>query len=172
MVDAVALMIGGLKAGQNLTQAFASASEAAVGAVKREFSEVSHRLDLGMDVRRALRRIDQGYDSQGTRLFTRTVVAKWQAGGDIAPVLENVNRVIRERLRIRWQVRSQLSGSRTAIVVIALLPYVLIPLFLWQRPDWIDRLVNHPLGVRLLAAAVLLQILAILWMRRMMRIEL
>ncbi len=171
LIDAVRFMVSALKAGENLTQAFASAAEAAEGMVRKEFLEVAYRLGMGMSVRRALRRIDEGYDSEGTRLFTRTIIAKWQVGGDLAPVLETVNKVIRERLRVRWRLHSQLAGARLAVVMVMIMPYLLIPFFFWQRPDWIARLRDHPLGPRLLFAAVLLQILGVIWMRRIMRIQ-
>ncbi len=171
LIDAVRFMVSALKAGENLTQAFASAAEAADGTVRREFLEVAHRLGVGMSVRRALRRIDEGYDSEGTRLFTRTIIAKWQVGGDLAPVLETVNRVIRERLRVRWRLNSQLAGARLAVVLVMVMPYLLIPFFFWQRPDWIARLRDDPLGPRLLFGAVLLQIVGVIWMRRLMRIQ-
>ncbi len=171
LVDAVRFMISALKAGENLTQAFASAAEAADGIVRKEFLEVAHRLEVGMTVRRALKRIDEGYDSEGTRLFTRTIIAKWQVGGDLAPVLETVNRVIQERLRVRWRLHSQLAGARLAVGMVMVIPYMLIPFFFWQKPDWIDRLRDHPLGPRLLFGAVLLQILGVVWMRRIMRIQ-
>ncbi len=171
LVDAVRFMVSALKAGENLTQAFASAAEVADGAVRREFQEVAYRLGLGMSVRRALRRMDEGYDSEGTRLFVRTIIAKWQVGGDLAPVLETVNRVIRERLRVRWRLHSQLAGARLAVVMVALIPYLLIPFFAWQRPDWIARLRDHPLGPKLIFGAIVVQIVGVVWMRRMMRIQ-
>ncbi len=171
LVDAVSFMLSALRAGENLTQAFASAAEASEGRVQREFQEVAYRLSVGMSVRRALRRMDEGYDSEGTRLFTRTVIAKWQVGGDLVPVLETVNRVIRERLRVRWRLHSQLAGARLAVMMISAFPYILIPFFYWQRPDWIARLRDHPFGPRLLFAAIVLQILGVVWMRRIMKIE-
>lgn len=171
LVDAVSFMLSALRAGENLTQAFASAAEASEGRVQREFQEVAYRLSVGMSVRRALRRMDEGYDSEGTRLFTRTVIAKWQVGGDLVPVLETVNRVIRERLRVRWRLHSQLAGARLAVFMVAVFPYVLIPFFYWQRPDWIARLRDHPLGPRFLFGAIVLQILGVVWMRRIMKIE-
>ncbi|MEE8522505.1 MAG: type II secretion system F family protein [Thermoanaerobaculia bacterium] len=170
--DALSLMIGGLKAGANLTQSFAVASEASVGAVRKEFGEVARRLGLGMAIRRALKPISEGYDSRGIRLFTQTVIAKWQAGGDLAPVLEKVNRVIRDRLRLRWRLERDLGPTRLAAFLMALIPYLLIPLFLWQQPQWINRLLADPLGQKLVIAAVAVQILAALWLRSMFKIEL
>lgn len=171
LTDAVALMIAALKAGENLTQALSSAAEASLGAVRREFREAARRLGLGMTIRRALQPISDGYDSRGTRLFTQTVIAKWQAGGDLVPVLEIVNGVIRERIRLRWKVDRSMAAVRLAAGMVALMPYVFIPYFLWQRPDWIERLQTHPWGPRLFFMALLLQLVGLLWVRRLLRIE-
>ena len=170
--DAVSLMIGALKAGENLTQSFATAAEASIGTIRKEFSEVARRLGIGMTIRRAIRPIAEGYDSRGTLLFTQTVIAKSQAGGDLAPVLEAVNRVIRERLRLRWRLERHLSAARLAAVMMSVIPYLLIPFYLWQQPDWLDRIFVHPLGQRLVFAALMLQLLSLLWLRRILKVEL
>jgi tight adherence protein B len=170
--DAVSLMIGALKAGENLTQSFATAAEASIGTVRKEFGEVARRLGIGMTVRRAIRPIAEGYDSRGILLFTQTVIAKAQAGGDLAPVLEAVNHVIRERLRLRWRLERHLAAARLAAVMMSVIPYLLIPFYLWQQPGWLERLFVHPLGQRLVFGAVILQLLSIWWLRRILRVEL
>ncbi len=171
LVDAVGFLVGALKAGENLTQAFASAAEASAGVVRREFGEVADKLRLGMSVRRALKRITEGYTSSGTRLFTQTLIAKQQAGGDLVPVLESINQVLRERLQLRWRVQSHLAGARMAAAAVAVIPYILLPFYFWQQPGWLDKFREHPLGLPLLLGAVTLQFLGVLWMRRLMKIE-
>lgn len=171
LADALGFMVGSLEAGENPTQAFASAAEASRSLVRREFREVARRLTLGMNIRRALRRIIEGYDSEGVRLFTQTLIAKWEVGGDLIPIVESVARVIRERLKVRLHLKSQLAGARISSVMIALIPYALVPFFLWQRPESLERLLDHPLGPTLLTLAVLLQIIGFLWLRRLLRIE-
>ncbi len=170
--DAVSLMIGALRAGENITQAFATAAEASIGAVRKEFGEVARRLGIGMTIRRAVRPIAEGYDSRGTLLFTQTVIAKAQAGGDLAPVLEAVNRVIRERLRLRWRLERNLATARLAAIVMSAVPYLLIPFYLWHQPGWIDRIFEHPMGQRLVFAALMLQLLSFWWLRRILKVEL
>jgi tight adherence protein B len=172
LADALGFMVGSLQAGENPLHAFSSAAEASDGAVRREFREVAHRLQAGMDIRRALRRIVEGYDAEGVLLFATTLTAKWRVGGDLVPILESVARVVRERIRVRMRLRSHLAGARVAAVAVALLPYTVIPIFQWQLPQMIDRLVEHPLGPTLVAVAVLLQIVGWLWLVRILRIEL
>lgn len=172
LAEAVGFMVAALEAGQNRVKSFASAAESSDGMVARELRGVTRRLDLGMEIQPAMQPILDGYDSPGVRLFVQTVVAKWRLGGDLAPVLASVARVLRERLHVRLRLRRQLAGARLSAVLIALLPYLAIPLFLKVFPELIDQLVSHPLGPRLLVTAILLQVAGFLWLRRIFRMEL
>ncbi len=172
LVDAVDFMVSALHGGENATQAMASAAAAAEEPVKTELQEVVHRLGLGMPLDRALGRIVEGYDSEGSRIFTQALQAKLEAGGNLAPVLKAVNQILRERLKLRMKLKSQLSGAQFSAVVIALLPYTLIPIYLWRKPDWVERLWHHPLGPQLLFFAFLLQVFGFLWLRRILKMEL
>ncbi len=170
--EALGFMVGSLQAGENPTQAFASVAEASTGAIRREFSEIAHRLALGMPIRRALRRITEGYDAEGVRLFAQSLIAKWEVGGDLAPLLESVGRIVRDRIQVRLRLLSQLGGARVTAVAVAFLPYAVIPIFIWKLPSMIQRLLEHPFGPSLLVVAVLLQIVSWMWLGRILRIEL
>lgn len=172
LADALGFMVGSLEAGENPLQAFSSAAAASAGAVRRELGEVAHRLRFGMSIQRALRPIVEGYDSEGVRLFAQSVAAKWQAGGDMVPILQSVARIVRERLAVRLHLRSHLAGARVVAVMIAALPYAVIPVYLWRMPNMLGRLLIHPLGPSLLTLAVLLQIVGWLWLGRILRVEL
>ncbi len=171
LVDGVAFMISALQAGENPTRALASAADAAEGAVSVELRRLVDRLDVGMGIRQAMQPLVEGYDSEGTRLFTQSLAAKWAAGGNMAPVLERVNQIIRERLSMRLRLRAEMAGARLAAVLIALLPYLLIPVLFWRRPEWARALLAHPVGLQLLFMALMLQLVGVLWLRRIMRFE-
>lgn len=172
LVNAVDLMISALRSGENPPQALASASAASPQPVRREFADVVHRLSLGMPIRGAVAGMMGSYDSEGVRLFCNTLAAKWSVGGDFAPVLHSVNRMMRERLRHRLHLRSQLAGAQLSSLLVAAAPYVLLLGFYVQRPDWLDRLLNHPIGSALLFSAIAVQLLGLLWLHRMLRMEL
>ena len=160
LVDAVEFIASALQAGENPTQALASAADAAEGAVATELRRTVDHLALGDNIHRALTPMIEGYDSEGTRLFAQTLIAKWPAGGDLASVLRSVNRIIRERLRMRLRLRSELAGARLSGIVVSILPYAVVPVIMWRRPDWIRSLIEHPTGLKLLFIALLLQLLA------------
>lgn len=170
--EAVDFMVSALNAGENPTQALRSAAGVARKPVQEELAEVVRRLDAGADIRRAQARMLARYDAEGVRLFAQTLTVKWLTGGDLADVLRSVAEVLRERVRITLRLRSELAGVQIAAVLVALLPYLLIPFFLVARPSWAPTLMEHPLGPPLLVAAVALQIIGFLWLRRILRAEL
>ena len=169
---AVSFLVGAVRAGENTAQALVSAAEASKDPVRREFHAVADRLELGMTLERAVRPVLEGYDSPGVRLFVHTLLVKGPAGGDLAPILEKVATTIRERLRLRWRLRSQLAGAKAGTFIVAIVPYAILPVFLLVRPDWFSRLFHDPLGLRLLTFAILLQVAGLLVMRRVLQIEL
>jgi tight adherence protein B len=170
LVDAVDVMCAALDGGEPPANALATAASAAEEPARRELREAHHRLQVGQSVRRSFAPMVERYDSEGVRLITQTLIVKWQAGGDLAPVLRNVNQIARDLLRHEREVRSQLSGAQASAILTALLPYLLLPFFLWQRPEWFRELTTNPLGLKLLTVAILLQFVGFLWLRRLMRV--
>ncbi len=171
LVDAVDHMVSALLAGQNLIQALNSATGATTGAVRRELDRVVRLLGAGMDIRPALAPLARAYDCEGVRLLTQTLIVKWQAGGDLGPVMQSVAGIMRERIRLRMRLWTELSAVQLVGVAIAALPYALIPFLAALRPNWAQTWITHPLGQPLLALAVFLQFVGLTWLRRNSRIE-
>lgn len=172
LVDGVDLMAAALEAGENPSQALVSAADGCEGAARRELREVAHRLDLGMSIEGALQRMHAKYGVEGVRLFVQSLIAKWYAGGDLAPVLRAVARIMRDRLSIRLRTRSELAGAQASALLLAILPYVLVIAFALLAPFWLERIYTHPAGASLLLLGVLLQLLGFVWLWRVIRVEL
>lgn len=172
LIEAIDLMSGALFAGSNLTQALRSAGSVAEEPVRGAFHEIDRRLTLGMPLHRAMGHMIDAFDGEGVRLFTQTLAAKSQAGGDLAPVLRSLNETLRDRWRQQRQVQAQLAGARISATAVAALPYLFAPVLVWMRPDWFKTLIDHPLGAPLLFFAVLLQMIGILWLWRILSREL
>ncbi|MCM2269101.1 MAG: type II secretion system F family protein [Thermoanaerobaculia bacterium] len=169
-VDAVDVMCAALDGGEPPANALATAAVSAEEPAKSEIREAHSRLQVGFSVRRSFARMVERYDSEGVRLLTQTMIVKWQAGGDLSPVLRAVNQIARERLRHDRELRTHLAGAQASAVLTAVLPYLLLPFFLWKRPEWFRELTGTQLGLQLLTIAILLQFVGMLWLRRLMRV--
>ena len=172
LIDAIDVMAATLYAGGNLMQSLRSAAVASEQPLRGEFDEVGSRLTLGISIERALAQIVERYDGEGVRLFSQTLAAKIEAGGELAPVLRSLNETLRDRARQLRQVRAQLAGARLTAVAVVVLPYLLAPLLAWLQPGWLTVLFNNSLGSALLFLAVLLQVVGILWLWHILEKEL
>ena len=171
LVDATDLMNAAVQAGLNAHGAIETASLSGPATVRKELAEVLGRLDLGLPIEQALSRMRERYDCEGTRLLTQALVVKWHDGTDFRSLLRAVSALLHERLKLRRQVESQLSGARYAALFAGALPYLLIPVFLWRQPEWLDVLLEHPQGVTLLLSAALCQVAGFVWLRRILRMQ-
>lgn len=171
LVDAIDVMCAALDGGEPPANALATAALSCEEPAKRELREAHQRLQLGFSIRRCFARMVERYDSEGVRLITQTLIVKWQAGGDLSPVLRSVNQVVRDRLRQDRELRTNLAGAQASAILTAVLPFLLLPFFFWKRPTWFEELTTNPLGLQLLTGAILLQIAGFLWLRRLMRVE-
>jgi len=169
-VDAIDVMCAALDGGEPPSNALATAAVSAEEPAKAELREAHQRLQVGFSVRRSFQRMIERYDSEGLRLLTQTMIVKWQAGGDLSPVLRSVNQIARERLRHDRELRTNLAGAQASAVLTAVLPYLLLPFFVWKRPEWFHELTGTALGLQLLTVAILLQFVGLLWLRRLMRV--
>jgi tight adherence protein B len=172
LMDPVDFLVSALDAGENPTQALDSAAGVGRDPVKAELRGVVGRLNAGVGIEGALEPMLRRYDSEGVRLFAQTLIVKWRAGGDLGGVMRKVAEVLRERVAINLRLKSELAGVQIAAILIALLPYLLIPFFLATRPTWSPALLDSPSGPVLLALAVSLQLVGFLWLRRILRLEL
>lgn len=169
LVDAIDITVAALRVGENPRGALALVARSVEGPVGREFGDLVRRLDLGLEVEQAVQRMVAVYDSEGMRLFSQALRAKWWAGGDLAEVLTGVNRSVRERMRTNLQMRGQLSGARYAAVVLAAMPYALYAFFLFSQPGWVESIHAHPLGQQLLHGALALQVLGLFWLLHILK---
>lgn len=164
LIDAVDMMIPSLRMGNNTLQSLTAMTRSSDGLVKREFSDLVQRIEIGLELKGAMSRIKDLYDSEGVRLFCMALLAKSRHGGDLAMTLTAINETMRERLKMRLQMTGQLSGVRLAAFILAAAPYVLYSFFLWVQPGWVSAIHNHELGVKLLYGAMLIQVMGMAWL--------
>ncbi len=169
LIDAMDTMHSAMQAGLPINQAIATANTLTKGSLKLELAEVIRRLKLGYDDTTAMNRLLTRYNCEGTRLFAQTFIARQQTGSNIHATLQAVTLLLRQRQQQYQQVASKLSGTRYAAIFCGAMPYVLIPLFLAEQPDWFTPLLQHPKGATYISTALILQLLGFIGLRKVLR---
>jgi tight adherence protein B len=139
--------------------------------VRSEFQLVHDRQNFGMPLPDALRGIAERVPLLDARFFVTAVLTQRESGGNLSEVLDSLAALIRERSRLRRQVRVVSAHGRITGWVLAGLPLALTGLMFIVAPEHIKVLFTDPLGIRMVAAAVVLQVIGFVAMQRIVNIE-
>jgi len=99
------------------------------------------------------------------------VLIQREAGGNLSEVLGNLSSVIRERFRVKRQVRVLSAHGRITGWVLSGLPPALAAAFMVTSPNHMSTLITDPLGQRMIVIALLLQVTGTLIIRKLVNIE-
>lgn len=171
-VDSIDLAAGALAAGEEPADAFEHAAGASDEPVRTELQELVNRLRASVPIETALRPMMERYDCEAVRLFSQLLIAKWEIGGQLAPALKDISKTVRSGVRLRRQLHASISGAQVAGLIVAATPYILLTVFLVKRPQAIAKIWAYAYGPQLFFAAVLLQVVGLMWLRRLLRTEL
>jgi tight adherence protein B len=169
--EAIGLMVRALRAGHAFTTGVAMAAEEMADPVGPELKKLYEQQNYGMPVEDALRDLAVRVPLLDVRFFVTAVLTQRQSGGNLAEILENLIAVIRDRFKVKRQVRVVTAHARITGFVLMLLPIACAIIMLVIAPDHMRVLWTDPMGIRMLYAGIILQILGVIAIRRIVRIE-
>jgi tight adherence protein B len=169
--EAIELIARALRAGHAFTTGLSMVADEIPAPVGSEFRLLYDRQNFGMPLPEALRGFAQRIPLLDARFFATAVLTQREAGGNLSEVLDNLARVVRERFKVKRQVRVVSAHARiTGWVLVALPPATAVG-FMFIVPDTIKLLVTDPIGVRMVAVAIFLQVTGGLIVKKLVNIE-
>ncbi len=146
LVDALDRVSSSLRAGYGLEHGLDAVARDGTGPVAEEFGQILQELNLGADLEEALARMLLRVDSEEAHLLATAVSVQRRTGGNLVEVLNQMSAVIRERQRLKREIRVMTTAPRVSGYVVALLPVVtLAAMFLTSR-YYVDTLIQEPVG--------------------------
>jgi tight adherence protein B len=99
------------------------------------------------------------------QFFVTALLIQKDTGGNLAQLLDELARVIRERFRIHREVQIKTAQGRLTAVILIALPVAMLLFMRVANPGYVNVLFEDPLGIRLLIGAAVMQTIggAILW---------
>jgi tight adherence protein B len=160
-----------LKAGHPFTQALKLVAEDMEDPVGREFDLVFSEINYGGDIRAALLGLLERVPSVSVMAMVTAVLVQKETGGNLAETFERITAVIRGRFKLHRRVRTLSAEGRLSAWILSFVPIVLFAVVSFTTPDYLPELFKTQLGKNLLAGAICLGIVGILWIRRVIRIQ-
>jgi tight adherence protein B len=169
--EAIDLIARALRAGHAFPTGLAMVAEELPDPVGAEFKLLYDRQNFGMPLPEALKSFAERIPVLDARFFVTAVLTQREAGGNLSEVLDNLGSVIRERFKVKRQVRVLSAHGRITGWVLAGMPPVLAVAFSIIAPKHIQTLINDPLGVNMIIGALFLQVAGTFFIRRIVNIE-
>jgi len=167
--DALDTIARSMHAGSSIEDAVELAGRETPGFLGQELRQAARQLKLGAAAGSVMQSLGTRVGTQDLRLLGAVLSMHRSAGGNLATTLERVAGVVRERQSYRRQMRSVTTAGRLSAQFIAASgPLLFLYLYNFER-DHIRRLVESPLGWTLVAAAIVLEIIGLLWLMRILR---
>lgn len=139
--------------------------------VGAEFGIVFQQNQMGLPMEDALACMAVRVPILDVRFFILTVMIHQETGGDLAEVLDNLSGVIRDRFKIQGQVRALTAEGRLSGWVLSLLPVFVFGVIFIMNRDYVMVLLTTELGNKMMYAALGLQIIGMLLIRKIVNIK-
>jgi tight adherence protein B len=171
LVEGLTQVSNAIRAGFAMLQAFDAAAQRIQPPLSQEFSRLVADVRLGSSLEDALVSMTNRVDSYDLDLVITATLIQRSTGGNLSEILDNVSETIRERYRIRGEVRTFTAQQRFAAWVMSLWPVFLAVVFFLLNPDLMSNLWTETAGIVMLIVAGALQVLGFLTIRRIIAIE-
>jgi tight adherence protein B len=171
LVDILMILASSLRAGHSFLQAIDAVGREVGEPGAREFARLVAEIRLGRDVDEALYALAERIDSEDFKWAVIAVSIQREVGGNLAEVLDTVAETIRDRQNIRRQIDVLSAEGKLSIYVLAGLPVLLTIYMAIVNPDYIGLLFDTRIGLVMLTVAGALITLGVVWMRKVVKID-
>ncbi len=171
LVDALQSMAGALRAGLTFAQAVEHVSKEAAAPLSQEFGLLIKEVKFGVSLDQALINLGQRVGSDDLELVVVSTNISRALGGNMAEMFETISATIRERFRLEGKIDAMTSQGKLQGWIVAAMPLVLGLVLNYMRPDLMGPMLRHPFGYVLIAAICVLESLGILWIRRIVQVD-
>ena len=141
--------------------------EPLAGEFRRTFEE--HNLGLPLDV--ALQKLAKRIPSLDVHFFVSAVLLQKRTGGNLAEILDKLAYVIRERFKLRGRIRAISAHGRMTGVALTCIPLAVGAIMFYVNPDYAQFFFTDDVGRLMLLAAIVLQIIGYMIIKRIVKIE-
>jgi len=168
--EAIDLIGRALRAGHAFTTGLAMAAEEIPKPVGEEFKLLYDRQNFGMPLPEAMKAFAARIPIIDARFFVTAVLTQRETGGNLGEVLDNLASVIRDRFRVKRQIRVLTAHGRITGWILAAMPPALAGAMMLTTPSHLKMMINDPLGVQMIIGALVLQVIGTLIIRKLVDI--
>jgi Flp pilus assembly protein TadB len=169
--DTLNLIATSLRAGYSLLQAVEAVGQESPEPTAREFARAITEIRLGRSVDAALNDVARRMESQDFEWAVLAINIQREVGGNLAEVLQTTAETMLQRNRLRREMKALTAEGRISAIVLGALPFVIFGVILVVNPTYIEPLLGTTQGLVALGVAAVLLVLGMLWLQKIVKVE-
>ena len=135
--DMLGLMVNGLRAGYSTAQAMEAVSKEMPSPLSDEFKRVVQEMQLGLPMEKAMDNILRRIPSDDLDLIITAINVQREVGGNLAEILDTIAHTIRERVRIKGEIRVLTAQVMYSGRFLAMLPFILSSIIWFGNKEYV-----------------------------------
>jgi tight adherence protein B len=169
--DTINLLANSLRSGFSIVQSMETVAEQLPEPISAEFHRVTQEIGLGLHYEEALNNMLRRVPSDDLDLMITAINIQGRIGGNLAEILDTIGHTIRERVRIKGEIRVLTAQQMISGYILTALPVGLGLVLYIINKDYVGRMFRDPCGLIMLGVAVIMIVIGFLIIRKIVDIE-
>lgn len=169
--EGLMVMSNSLRAGYSFQVAMESIAKDMQPPISQEFQMTLREMDMGLPMETALRHMVERTKNDDVKILVSAILISSQVGANLADVLDSISSTIRERIELREQVGVLTAQGRLSGMIVGLLPVVMVLFLMVTNPSYILDFIETPLGIALLVAGAVMEVVGFIVINRLVDIK-
>ncbi|GBD00095.1 hypothetical protein HRbin17_02631 [bacterium HR17] len=172
LADALTIIAAGLAAGYSFLQGARLAADQLPPPISEELDRVVRLSSLGMPVEQALQIMANRVQSYDYDITVSAILVQLRRGGNLSRILSTIADTIRQRIELRGEIAASTAQARFSGWILMALPFAVAVMVFVINPQWMGLLLDTELGRRMITAGIVMQSLGMLWIRKLLQVDL
>ncbi len=169
--DTMDLISRSLKAGLAFSGALKIVADEFPDPVGIEFAKTVNEINFGISTDEALKNLTARVDCPDLKFFVISVILQKETGGNLAEILENIAKLIRERFKFQGKVRALSAEGRMSAGVLIAVPFFIAGIVSIFNPGYIKPLKDEPTGNIMIIVAIIMMIIGVTILKKMIKLK-
>ena len=169
--DTISLLANSLRSGFSIVQSMETVANQLPEPMAGEFHRVTQEIGLGLHYEEALNNMLRRVPSDDLDLMVTAINIQGKVGGNLAEILDTIGHTIRERVRIKGEIRVLTAQQMLSGYILVALPLILGLVLYLLNEQYIGRMFSDPCGWIMLGTAVIMIVSGFLIIRKIANIE-
>lgn len=169
--EALDLIARAVRSGNSLTAAMAMVGDELDDPIASEFAATVDEVNLGLTLHEAMENLCERVPLSDMRFFAIAILVQKETGGNIGEILDNISRLIRERIQFQRQVRALTAEGRYSAGILIALPILMFLYIYVTNFDYLSIMLEEKVGHYMLFGAAVMQIVGAFVIKRIVTID-